>query len=78
MYCNQEVRRKSQVARFVGTLERRSKLWWSGNDAGFGRVGILVKEEIPAQWCSGESVLIAVGRPGAHSLCLVIPKNFKN
>ena len=28
------------------TLGRRYKLWWSGNDAGFGGVGILVKEEI--------------------------------
>ena len=30
----------------MGTSGRRYKLWWSGNDAGFGRVGILVKEEI--------------------------------
>ena len=34
---------KNQEARFVGTQGRRYKLWWSGNDAGFGRVGILVK-----------------------------------
>ena len=26
-----------------------------------------------AQWCSGESVCIAVGRPGVHSLIRVIP-----
>ena len=44
--CIQEVRWKGQGARFVGTLGRRYKLWWSGNDAGFGGVGILVKEEI--------------------------------
>ena len=44
--CIQEVRWKGQGARFVGTLGRRYKLWWSGNDAGFGEVGILVKEEI--------------------------------
>ena len=30
----------------LGTSGRRYKLWWSGNDAGFGGVGILVKEEI--------------------------------
>ena len=30
----------------MGTLGRRYKLWWSGNDAGFGGVGILVKEKI--------------------------------
>ena len=44
--CTQEVRWKGQGARFVGTLGRRYKLWWLGNDAGFGGVGILVKEEI--------------------------------
>ena len=30
----------------MGTSERRYKLWWSGNDAGSGGVGILVTEEI--------------------------------
>ena len=44
--CIQEARWKGQGARFVGTLGRRYKLWWSGNDVGFGGVGILVKEEI--------------------------------
>ena len=29
------------------------------------------------QWCSGESIRIAVGRPGVHSLSQVIPKDFK-
>ena len=32
----QEVRWKGQETRFVGTSRRRYKLWWSGNDAGFG------------------------------------------
>ena len=44
--CIQEIRWKDQGARFVGTSERRYKLWWSGNDAGFGEIGILMKEEI--------------------------------
>ena len=44
--CIQEERWKGQEARFVGTLGRRYKLWWSGKDAGFGGVEILVKEEI--------------------------------
>ena len=44
--CMQEVRWKDQGARFVGTLEQRYKLWWSGNDAGSRGVAILVKEEI--------------------------------
>ena len=30
----------------MGISGRRYKLWWSGNDVGFGEVGILVKEEI--------------------------------
>ena len=30
----------------MGTSGQRYKLSWSGNDAGFGGVGILVKEEI--------------------------------
>ena len=30
----------------MGTSGRRYKLWWSGNNPGFGGVGILVKEEI--------------------------------
>ena len=39
----------------------------------------LVPEEPrePMRWCSGESVRIAVGRPGVYSLCRVIPKDFK-
>ena len=44
--CIQEVRWKGQETRFVGTLVRRYKLWWSENDAGFGGFGFLVKEEI--------------------------------
>ena len=44
--CMQEVKWKGQGACFVGTLGRRYKLWWSGNDTGFGGVGFLVKEEI--------------------------------
>ena len=36
---------KWQGDRFVGTLGQRYKLWCSGNDAGSGRVGILVKKK---------------------------------
>ena len=42
----QEVRWKGQGARFVSTSGRKCKLWWSRNDAGFGGIGLLVKEEI--------------------------------
>ena len=44
--CIQEVSWKGQGARFVGPSGRRYKLWWSGNDAGFGGIAILVKEKI--------------------------------
>ena len=43
--CMQEVKWKGQGACFVGTLGQSNKLWWSGNDAGFGGVGILVKKQ---------------------------------
>ena len=29
----------------MGTLGRRYKLWWSGNDTGFGGIEILVKDK---------------------------------
>ena len=45
-HCMQEVKWKGQGARFVGTSGQRHTLWWSRNDAGFGGVEILVKEEI--------------------------------
>ena len=44
--CIQLVRWKGQGACFVGISGQRYKFWWSGNDAGFGGVGVLVKEEI--------------------------------
>ena len=28
----------------MGTSGQRNKLWWSGNDAGFGGVEVLVKQ----------------------------------
>ena len=41
-----EVRWRGQEARFIGIKGRRSKLWWSENNHGTGRVGILGKEEL--------------------------------
>ena len=49
----------------MGTLGRRYKLWWSGNDAGFGGVGILVKEEI-----SGN--VVEVGRKSDRVMAIVL------
>ena len=37
---------KRQKSSFCGYFGTRYKLWWLGNDAGSGGVGILVKEEI--------------------------------
>ena len=49
----------------MGTSRRRYKLWWSGNDAGLGGVGILVKEEI-----SGN--VVEVGRKSDRVMAIVL------
>ena len=46
MCCLQEVRWRGQGAQFMGVKGRRYKSWWSGNSAGTGGVGVLVKEEL--------------------------------
>ena len=66
--CMQEVRWKGQGARFVGTWGQRYKLWWSGNDAGFVGVGILVKEVI-----SGN--VVEVGRKSDRVLATLLTLN---
>ena len=43
MCCIQEVRLRGQGARFIGCIDRKYKLWWSGSNDGIGGVGILVK-----------------------------------
>ena len=37
-----------------------------------------VMHQKTTRWRSGQSVRFAVGRPGVHSPCRVIPKDFKN
>ena len=44
--CLQEVRWRSEGARFIGVKGRRYKLWWCGNDDKTASVGILVNEEL--------------------------------
>ena len=44
--CLQEVRWRGEGARFLGVKGRRYKLWWAGNEDGYGGVGVLVKEEL--------------------------------
>ena len=78
--CIQEVRWKGQGARFVGTSGRRYKLWWSANDAGFGRVEILVKEEISGNVVevrrkSGRvmAIVLTLGREVMRVICAYRP-----
>ena len=63
--CIQEVRWKGQGAHFVGASGRGCKMWWSGKDAGFGGVGILVREEM-----SGN--VVEVGGRGDRVIVIVL------
>ena len=44
--CIQEMRWRGMGSKFVGSLDRRFKLWWSGNEDKIGGVGILVREDL--------------------------------
>ena len=80
--CIQEVRWKGQGARFVGTLGRRYKLWWSGNHAGCGGVGILVKEEISGNVVEVRrksdrvmAIVLTLGREVMRVICAYGPQS---
>ena len=80
--CIQEVRWKGQRARFVSTSGRGYKLWWSGNDTGFGWVGILVKEQISGNVVEvrGKSdrvmaIVLTLGREVMRVICAYGPQN---
>ena len=80
--CIQEVRWKGQGARFVGTLGRRYKQWWSGNDAGYGGVGILVKEKISGNVVEVKrksdrvmAIVLTFGREVMRVICAYGPQN---
>ena len=80
--CIQEVRWKGEGARFVCTLGRRYKLWWSGNDAGFGGVGILVKEEISGNVVEVRrksdrvmAIVLTLGREVMRVICAYGPQS---
>ena len=80
--CIQEVRWKGLGARFVGTLGRRYQLWWSGNDAGFGGVGILVKEEISGNVVEVRrksdrvmAIVLTLGREVMRVICAYGPQS---
>ena len=79
--CIQEVRWKGQGARFVGALGQRYKLW-SGNDAGFGGVGILVKEEISGNVVEVRrksdrvmAIVLTLGREVMRVICAYGPQS---
>ena len=44
--CLQEVRCRGRGARLIGVQGRKYKLWWSGNQEGYGGEGVMVKEEL--------------------------------
>ena len=44
--CIQEVRWRGMGLKFLGSLGRRFKLWWSGNEDKIGGVRILVREDL--------------------------------
>ena len=44
--CIQEVRWRGMGSKFLGSLGRRFKLWWSGNEDKIGWVGILVRDDL--------------------------------
>ena len=44
--CLQEERWRGCGDGLIGAQCRRCKLWWSGNQEGYGGVGFLVKEEL--------------------------------
>ena len=66
----------------MGTSGRRYKMWWSGNNAGFGGVGILVKEEISENVVevTRESdrvmaIVLILGREVMRIICAYGPQN---
>ena len=80
--CIQEVRWKGQGARFVGTSGQRYKLRWSGNDAGFRGVGILVKEKISGNVVEVRrktdgvmAIVLTLGREVIRIICAYRPQS---
>ena len=44
--CIQEVRWRGMGSKLLGSLGRRLKLWWSGNENKIGCVRILAREDL--------------------------------
>ena len=66
----------------MSTLGQRYKLWWSGNDAGFGGIGILVKEEIfgniveaRRKSCRVMVIALTLAREVMHVICAYGPQS---
>ena len=66
----------------MGTSRRRYKLWWSRDDAGFGGVEILVKEEISGNFVEVRrksdrvmAIVLTLGREVMHIICAYGPQS---
>ena len=66
----------------MGTLGRRYKVWWSGNDAGFGGIGILVKEKISGNVVEVRrkservmAIVLTLGREVMRVICAYKPQS---
>ena len=80
--CLQEVRWNGQGACFVCTSGRRYNFWWSGNDAGFVGVGILMKEEVSGNVVEVErksdrvlAIVLTFGREVMRIVCAYGPQS---
>ena len=66
----------------MGTSGQRYKMWWPGNDAGFGGVGILVKKEISGNVVEVRrksdrvmAIVLTLGREVMRVICAFGPQS---
>ena len=66
----------------MDTLGQRYKLWWSGNDAGFGGIGFLEKEEISGNVVKVRrksdrvmAIVLTLGKEVMHIICVYGPQS---
>ena len=67
--CIQEVRWKGMGSKFLSSLSRRFKLWWSGNEDKIGDVKMLVRENL----CMN---VVEINRISDRVMVVVITKFF--
>ena len=78
--CTQE-RWGSMGSKFLGSLGRRFKLWWSGNEDKIGDVGILVREDLCMNFVEinmiSDRVMVVViifGKKVVRIVCIYAPQ----